>query len=156
MAEYLDILQNYDAAVKAFLATGIYDPRWDSDLSNFILQTWKVSFDQIRAQNLRAAEVLSLMAVLNRQAGFEKPLYKETESRIDLVTAIGVLKVFSLIKADSGSRTFSMHRLVQLATQRWLELEGTIDEWQEMALVEVSSLHQWFWQPGFLVWEFPA
>lgn len=77
------------------------------------------------------------MAVVERQAVFEKLLYKETESRIDLVAAIGVLKAFSLIKADSGSRFFSMHRLVQLATQRWLEFEGTIDEWQEMALVSV-------------------
>ncbi|KAK3170198.1 hypothetical protein OEA41_009584 [Lepraria neglecta] len=71
-----------------------------------------------------------------RQAVFEKLLYQETESRIDLVAAIGVLKTFSLIKADSGSRTFRMHRLIQLATQRWLEL-GTIDEWQDMALVSV-------------------
>ena len=31
-----------------------------------------------------------------------------------------------------------MHRLVQLSTQRWLELEDVIEEWQEEALDVVS------------------
>ena len=62
IADYLDILQKDDSEMKEFLAIDIPDPGRDSDLSSSILQTWKVSFDQIRKQKPFAAEILSLMA----------------------------------------------------------------------------------------------
>ena len=137
IAEYLEILQKDDSEMKEFLATDIYDPGRDSDLSNSILQTWKVSFDQIRTQTPLAAEILSLMAVLDRQAISDRLLCRGKKIGIDFLRAIGVLKAFSMIKAESGNKVFSTHRLVQLATQKWLELEGAIDRWQEIALESV-------------------
>ena len=148
IAEYLEILQKDDSEMKEFLATDIYDPGRDSDLSNSILQTWKVSFDQIRTQQPLAAEILSLMAVLDRQAISDRVLCRGKKIGIDFLRAIGVLKAFSMIKAESGNKVFSTHRLVQLATQKWLELEGEIDRWQEIALESVcyciphTVLHQ--------------
>ena len=140
IAEYLEILQKDDSEMKDFLATDIYDPSRDSDLSNSILQTWKVSFDQIRMQKPLAAEILSLMAVLDRQAISDRLLCRGKKIGIDFLTAIGVLKAFSMIKAESGNKVFSTHRLVQLATQKWLELEGAIDRWQEIALESVCRI----------------
>ncbi len=137
IADYLEILQKDDSEMKDFLATDIYDPGRDSDLSNSILQTWKVSFDQIRMQKPLAAEILSLMAVLDRQAISDRLLCRGKKIGIDFLTAIGVLKAFSMIKAESGNKVFSTHRLVQLATQKWLELEGAIDRWQETAIESV-------------------
>lgn len=137
IAEYLEILQKDDSEMKEFLATDIYDPGRDSDLSNSILQTWKVSFDQIRMQKPLAAEILSLMAVLDRQAISDRLLCRGKKIGTDFLGAIGVLKAFSMIKAEAGNKVFSTHRLVQLATQKWLELEGAIDRWQEMALESV-------------------
>lgn len=118
IAEYLEILQRDDSEMKEFLATDIYDPGRDSDLSNSILQTWKVSFDQIRTQKPLAAEILSLMAVLDRQAISDRLLCRGRKIGIDFVKAIGVLKAFSMIKAESGNKVFSTHRLIQLATQK--------------------------------------
>ena len=137
IAEYLEILQRDDSEMKEFLATDIFDPGRDSDLSNSILQTWKVSFDQIRLQKPLAADILSLMAVLDRQAISDRVLCRGKKTGIDFLTAIGVLKAFSMIKAEPGNKVFSTHRLVQLATQKWLELEGAIDRWQEIALESV-------------------
>ena len=138
IADYLDILQKDDSEMKDFLAIDIYDPARDSDLSNSILQTWKVSFDQIKKQKPLAAEILSLMAVLDRQAISNKLLCRGRNIGIDFQMAVGMLKAFSMIKAESGDKVFSTHRLVQLATQRWLELEGEIDKWQEIAFKSVS------------------
>ena len=137
IADYLDILQKDDSEMKDFLAIDIYDPARDSDLSNSILQTWKVSFDQIKKQKPLAAEILSLMAVLDRQAISDKLLCRGKNIGIDFQMAVGMLKAFSMIKAESGDKVFSTHRLVHLATQRWLELEGEIDKWQEIALKSV-------------------
>ena len=151
IADYLDILQKDDSEMKDFLAIDIYDPGRDSDLSNSILQTWKVSFDQIRKQGPLAAEILSLMAVLDRQAISDRLLCRTKNIGIDFHMAVGMLKAFSMIKAESGDKVFSTHRLVQLATQRWLELEGEIDKWQEIALNSVCrciprSLHNRDWR----------
>ena len=137
IADYLDILQKDDSEMKDFLAIDVYDPGRDSKNSNSILQTWKVSFDQIRKQKPLAAEILSLMAVLDRQAISERLLCRGKNIGIDFRMAIGTLKAFSMIKAESGDKVFSAHRLVQLATQRWLELEGEIDKWQEIAFKSV-------------------
>ena len=148
IAEYLEILQKDDSEMKEFLATDIYAPGRDSDLSNSILQTWKVSFDQIRTQTPLAAEILSLMAVLDKQAISDRLLCRGKKIGIDFLRAIGVLKAFSMIKAESGNKVFSTHRLVQLATHKWLEMEGAIDRWQEIALESVcccipqTVLHQ--------------
>ena len=137
IADYLDILQKDDSEMKDFLAIDIYDPARGSDLSNSILQTWKVSFDQIKKQKPLAAEILSLMAVLDRQAISDKLLCRGKNIGIDFRMAVGMLKAFSMIKADSGDKVFSTHRLVQLATQRWLEVEGEVDKWQEIAFESV-------------------
>ena len=139
IADYLVILQKDDSEMKDFLAIDIYDPGRGSDLSSSILHTWKVSFDQIRKQEPLAAEILSLMAVLDRQAISDRLLCRGKNIGIDFQMAIGTLKAFSMIKAESGDKVFSTHRLVQLATQRWLEVEGEIDKWQEIAFRSVCG-----------------
>lgn len=154
IADYLDVLQKDDSEMKDFLGIDIYDPARDSDLSNSILQTWKVSFDQIKKQNPLAAEILSLMAVLDRQAISDRLLCRGQNIGIDFQMAVGMLKAFSMIKAESGDKVFSTHRLVQLATQRWLELEGEIDKWQEVALDSVCRcIPQTLYNQDWREWE---
>jgi len=139
VADYLEILQSSDSEMKEFLATEIYDPGRDAETSNSVLHTWKVSFDQIRIQVPLAADILSLMSCLDRRAVCEGLLCLERDGRIEYLSAIGTLKAFSLIKSEQGNKVFGMHRLVQLATQRWLELDGSVNEWQEKALSSVLS-----------------
>ena len=154
IADYLDMLQKDDSEMKDFLAIDIYDPARDSDLSNSILQTWKVSFDQIKKQKPLAAEILSLMAVLDRQAISDRLLYQGKNIGIDFQMAVGMLKAFSMVKAEPGDKVFSTHRLVQLATQRWLELEGEIDKWQEIALSSVCRcIPQTLYNRDWREWE---
>src|SRR5204862_1442602 len=54
-------------------------------------------------------------------------------------TALGTLQAFSLITSEKGGAVLEMHRLVQLSTQKWLELQGSITKWQEEALRLLSE-----------------
>lgn len=77
-----------------------------------------ISFDRISQQDPRAADLLSLMAMLDRQAIAENFLREEEEPEMDFIAAIQKLKAFSLIVEETEAEVFSMHRLIQLSVQK--------------------------------------
>jgi len=79
------------------------------------------------------------MAVLDRQGIPKSLLQKDTDRLIDITTALGTLQSFSLINARSDGQEYGLHRLVQLATRRWLEMQGTTKLWEEKALLVVAN-----------------
>ncbi|MCJ1266225.1 hypothetical protein MMC22_006108 [Lobaria immixta] len=141
LAEYLAMFCANDSEIQDLLNEDLGDLRRDSDSQSSVIKTWKLSFDLIRKQKPRAAEMLSLMAVLDRQ-GIPKSLLKSnnTDSNVDIMTALGILQAFSLISPGDNGAGYQMHRLVQLATQKWLEIEGSRERWQEQALLTVAKL----------------
>jgi tetratricopeptide (TPR) repeat protein len=98
-----------------------------------------VSFDQIRKHKPRAAEILSLMAVLDRQGIPKTLLRRNGEQGIKFTTALGTLQAFSLVTTEKGGASFEIHRLVQVSTQRWLELQGETAKWREEALKVLTA-----------------
>ncbi|KAH0538073.1 hypothetical protein FGG08_005335 [Glutinoglossum americanum] len=140
IAEYLEILQAGNLDTEDLLGGDLFDPGRDLEIRNSVFQTWKLSFDQIRKQKPRAAEILSLMAVLDRQAISDLLLRNDNERKIKFITAIGTLKAFSLITEEKEGAIFGMHRLVQFSTQMWLKLQHELVKWQKKAL-EVVSKH---------------
>ena len=138
--EYLDILHESKLGAADLLSEDLQDPRRDLDAPSSVMQTWKISFDQIRKQEPRAADVLSLMAVLDRQAIPKMVLSQKGDRAIDLTSALGTLQAFSLITAERGGASFEIHRLVQLSTRTWLELQGDIAKWQQEALARLSNI----------------
>ena len=145
LAEYLKLLRNSDSDLQDLLDEDLGDLRRDSESQNSVIRTWKLSFDLISKQKPRAAEMLSLMAVLDRQ-GIPKSLLQnealgnDADRNIDVVMALGTLQAFSLISAEGGGLKFELHRLVQLATQKWLEIQGTKEKWQEKALLVLADV----------------
>lgn len=99
-----------------------------------------LSFDQIKRQNPKAA--LSLMALLDRQGVPKSLLRKKNDRFVEFSSAIGTLQAFSLIRVETGGETFSMHRLVQLSTQNWLEMQSTLGDYQEEAVKMLSAKFQ--------------
>jgi hypothetical protein len=73
--EYLDAFRANDSEIQDLLSEDLPDHRRDFESQSSVIRTWKVSFDQIRKQKPRAAEILSLMAVLDRQ-GIPKMLLR--------------------------------------------------------------------------------
>ena len=136
--DYLDMLLERRLGEVDLLSEDLTDPRRDLDAPSSVVQTWKVSFDQIKRQEPKAAETLSLMAVLDRQRIPKAVLFEEDESTIELTSALGTLQSFSLITAEVGGGRYEMHRLVQLSIRKWLDFQGDIGAWQEKALINLS------------------
>ena len=140
LGEYLNLLRTSDADVSELLSEEIYDMRRDEETANSVIRTWKLSFEQIRREKPRAAEILSLMAIFDRQGVPRMLLRKEGETETTFKLALKTLEAFSLITAESGKDSaFGMHRLVQLSTQNWLQDRGTISKWQNDAVATLAS-----------------
>ena len=133
LQEYYEMFSTNDTDVQELLDEDHGDLRRDSESQKSVIRTWKLAFDILRKQKPRAAEMLSLMAVLDPQGIPKSLLQNDTDRPIDVTTALGALKAFSLISVENdGSlisaedgRRYGLHRLVQLATRKWLELQGT-------------------------------
>ena len=137
--KYLQLLRAGKAEMSDLLKQGLHDPGRDHEIQNSVFQTWMISFDRISRQDPRAADLLSLMAMKDRQAIGEILLRKKEEPEMEYIAAIQKLKAFSLIVEETEATVFSMHRLVQLSIQKWLMLQKVIEEWQENALSTISK-----------------
>jgi tetratricopeptide (TPR) repeat protein len=79
------------------------------------------------------------MAVLDRQGILESLLSTAEQNSLDFETALSPLDEFALIIVEKGGKSFEMHRLVQLATRKWLERHMEIHRWQEEATNVLSK-----------------
>lgn len=138
-SEYLELFQAGQSDIPNLLEESIYDPSRDHESSNSVFQTWRLSFEQLTRQSPKAADTLSLMAVLDRQAIPSELIRAPGGSVLDRKAAIAKLKAFSLIEEESTSNKYSLHRLVQLSTQRWLADHDKLSHWQMAAIGAVAQ-----------------
>ena len=132
VADYANALRGEEA--EEFLHEELDDSRRDEDSPNSVFRTWKLSYNQIKQQKPRAAELLSLLAMLDRQS-VPKSLLKVSE----VTTSLGVLQSFNLITTRAGLQSFQIHRLVQRFVQLSLQRENATQKWQDIALACVSK-----------------
>ena len=135
VGEYLDSLHSGKEDMEELLSEHLEDDRREIDTENSVMRTWKLSFDQILRTMPRAADMLSLLSVLDLQGAPQALLRKTKESLTGFRTALGALQAFSLVTAGRGKDSLcKMHRLVALSTQKWLEVHGKLSYWQSEAL----------------------
>ena len=135
IADYTIAVQGKDAAVaEEFLDEELDDSRRDEESVNSVFRTWKLSYDQIKQQKPRAADLLSLLAMLDRQS-VPRFLLKVPE----VTTSLGVLQSFNLVTTRAGLQSFQLHRLVQRFVQLSLQRDSAAQKWQETALACVSK-----------------
>ncbi|PGH36217.1 hypothetical protein GX50_00901 [[Emmonsia] crescens] len=67
VSTYLDEFRRSDTSRARLLEIDSGDDRRDSRASNSIISTWQISFEHIRQTNPRAARLLSLMSLFDRQ-----------------------------------------------------------------------------------------
>ena len=139
IAEYVGELAIDKQSFMAYLSEDLQDPRREPGFPNSIFRTWKLSFNQIQINYPRAAEVLSLMAMLDGQKVPEDLVRKEDERRIDFRTAIGTLDGYSMITKEVGGKTCTIHPLVQLAVQYILEQLGQTVFYTRQALQLITD-----------------
>ena len=136
---YIDELKASDSDLQDYLDESLPDPRRYPHSENSVTRTWKLSFDHIAKHFPRAADILSLMVQLDRQAIPKTLLKQKSERSIEFNKAIGILQAYSLIKTERDGSSFEVHRLIQLSTQRWLSLQHQQTEWQQKALEMVTE-----------------
>ena len=85
-----------------------------------VVTTWWVSFNYIKTENPRAAEILSMMSFMDQQAIPFSLLIADEEDTFDFDEAMGLLEAFSLVTLDTYRYACNVHRLVTVAVQAWL------------------------------------
>ena len=154
--EYVQQLDRGDDHLAELLCQPFEEVGRDSEVPNAVITTWMLSFNQIRAQCSLASDMLSLMGYFDRQRIPKTFLQNRKDPEgdhlddwqqsgasadLELEKAIGVLKAFSFVVAGKEDKTLNMHRLVQLATRKWLITEQIAKVWAEKALLVLSDLY---------------
>ncbi|KAL9043578.1 MAG: hypothetical protein Q9214_003240 [Letrouitia sp. 1 TL-2023] len=134
IADYTNALQGEDASVaEEFLHEELDDRRRDEESVNSVFRTLRLSYDQIKQQKPRAADLLCLLAMLDRQS-VPKFLLKVPE----VTTSLSLLQSFNLVINRTGSQSFQLHRLVQRFVQLSIQSDNATQKWQDAALACVS------------------
>ena len=133
IADYMEALRKEGAEEDEYLHEELYDSRRDEESVNCVFRTWKISHDEIKRLKPRAAELLSLLSMFDRQS-IPKSLLKMPE----VTTSLALLQSFNLVSARAGSRSYQLHRLVQRFMRISLQRENEIQKWQEKALACIS------------------
>ena len=144
---YLRIFGESEPKQKALLKSKTpRDTRRDHSVSNAVLITWQMSFEQIRETDPEAADLLCLMAMFDNQAIPGLIICENREPLVFWEVAQPFID-FSLIKVQNTGhldqaveeRLFDMHSLVQLATRNWLEVRER--QGKELYKWERKSVH---------------
>lgn len=137
--EYLEIYDEKPDGLIDLLSVPFEGQGRDNEIPNPVAATWMISFNQIRRTNARAADMMCLMACLNRQAIPQVLIQNSDESLLDFRRARGVLIGFSLVHVDCNVEYCSMHRLVHLVLRKWLEIQDELEKWFSTALILVGK-----------------
>lgn len=132
--KYLSILQDGGGEVWELLGESLSDDRRIRPESNSVIKTWKLSFESISKQDPRAADILSLMAMFDRQGIPAFLLIRDNESAMAFTKSMATLNNFSLVAKAGDEGIYSMHPLVQVSAQAWLELRNATFKWRQEAL----------------------
>ncbi len=151
LLKYLELLQKSDDIRASLLNKETSDLRRDEHASNSVIITWQISFQRIREANPSAAEMLSLMSFFDRQgipefmlrnyANNHQDDNEGVEPELKFEDDLATLRSYCLINTDTESHMFDMHRLVQLATRRWLAASGDLNFWRRKFLRILSAEH---------------
>lgn len=139
VADYIALLDEGGDEMEALLSESFSDARRGEAADNSVLKTWKLSFDQITSRFKRAADMLSLMSMFDRQGVSEELLRKDGEPRHVFISAVATLQNFSLIGKSTDGKSYYMHRLIQIAIRTWLQLKGTLSSWEREATNVLST-----------------
>ncbi|XTI83742.1 P-loop containing nucleoside triphosphate hydrolase protein [Cenococcum geophilum] len=155
--QYLEKFRKNDRQKSRLLGDDTGQFRRDWDAKNSIIITWQISFDHVQQTRPSAADLLSLMSLFDRQGIPEDLLRDRSEAQNEgdegsphisgdneredskdgaSVSSMDEFEDDLLVLRDcsfvfgANSTTLEMHRLVQLATRKWLETHGQLERWK--------------------------
>lgn len=136
---YLDEFRQSEKKKKSLLNRDAGDLRRREDVSNSVVVTWQVTFEQIQHERPTAANLLLLMSFFQPQnipefmlsgyncvtsdvedLNFDNDEELDEDPDEDLEDDLDVLRGYSLIRLSTTSGLCDMHALVQFCTKVWL------------------------------------
>jgi hypothetical protein len=144
IARYIEDLEKLDASNDALIDRDHGDLRRDPDASNAIMLTWQISFEYIVQTRRSAAELLSLMSLCDRHSIPELLISPALESEsIAFDDDVTMLVEFSFVAEASYESSFEMHRLVQIATRKWMAWRGELRTRVDQFVVKLENTMPW-------------
>ncbi|EHK49998.1 hypothetical protein TRIATDRAFT_189067, partial [Trichoderma atroviride IMI 206040] len=153
--DYVQLLDQSDSAFVDQLSESFETVGRDSETPHAVTATWIISFEQIRRKEAFVSDILSFLSFFHFQAiprvFVEHYYYQQRcqeQSKGDspatavLVTepTLGTLKAFSFI-SEGENKGLTMHRLVQLVTQKWVINESQVAKFAEFAMKTMSAYY---------------
>uniref|UniRef100_L2FX48 Kinesin light n=1 Tax=Colletotrichum fructicola (strain Nara gc5) TaxID=1213859 RepID=L2FX48_COLFN len=152
---YMDELQRSEKRKDALLRSDRGDARRYPGVSNSVVLTWQLTFEQIKQEQPRAADLLSLMSCFQAQNIPEYMLHHyhsdfSSVEESDLEDDLELLQGYSLVAITATTGFCEMHPLVQFCTQAWIRDFGLPELWKRRFL---KSASQHFPSGEFETWE---
>ncbi|KAL9573934.1 hypothetical protein ACKAV7_001926 [Fusarium commune] len=149
--QYLDVLRQGNTRWEV-LKLSDADRHRRPEVSNSVLETWRISTERIRAESEMSYRILHVVAYMDSQdipqelivaasrydiddddvdeGDFEDPQdLTRQASELELLEAIARLREFSFLslrQTDDGGRRYEMHKLVQEAIRYGLRVRGSV------------------------------
>nr|XP_036584338.1 Kinesin light chain 5 [Colletotrichum truncatum]KAF6793856.1 Kinesin light chain 5 [Colletotrichum truncatum] len=161
ISSYLEEFQKSEKRKGTLLRSDRGDIRRYKGVSNSIIITWQVTFEQIKRERPRASNLLSLMSYFNAQNIPEYMLYRynsnplkpqesddndkddndddEADDNHDFEDDLDMLRSYSLISLSTVSGFCEMHSLVQFCTKEWILKLGCLERWRKLFLQSASQ-----------------
>lgn len=129
---YLTLLGEQEDTMIKLLSEEFEDGYRYTESKNPVAVTWMISFQQVKSSSKMAADILSFIACIDNR-DIPLSLLPPSQSKLEEQKALGILKAYSFVTAQTNDRFISMHRLVHLATKNWIRNECLLQ--QSMAKV---------------------
>ncbi|RYP75597.1 hypothetical protein DL771_002297 [Monosporascus sp. 5C6A] len=147
---YLDDFRKSEERRGSLLNSDVGDLRRHESVSNSVVMTWQVTFEQVRYERPAAANLLALMSLFHPQNIPEYLLHGYCDSALDCGESdeddnkdfeddLDVLRGYSLINITAAQGFCEMHSLVQFCTQVWLSRFDDLRRWKNLFLRLTSS-----------------
>ncbi|VTO85059.1 unnamed protein product [Fusarium graminearum] len=147
---YLDAFRESDKKKGSLLNRDAGDLRRDETVSNSVVTTWLVTFEQIRRERPSAAKLLSFISFFNPQGipvfvlhdyntGLTDNVDRDAEAESDdFEDDLDVLRGYSLVSVTAAQDVFEVHSLVQFCTRAWISMVGDAERWKRVFLWSIS------------------
>jgi tetratricopeptide (TPR) repeat protein len=139
IADYLRLLRNTERDMISLLSQEFRDRTRYKSSANAVAKTWLVSFDQIRAHDPVAADVLAFISCIESKA-IPVSILPSMQPEERMERAIGTLCGYSFLVKRGDEDMYDMHRLVHLATGIWVERHGAAAVTAKKAIEHVSTI----------------
>ncbi|KAF6806860.1 Kinesin light chain 5 [Colletotrichum plurivorum] len=151
---YLEEFRNSEERKGTLLRRDTGDIRRYEGVSNSVVVTWQVTFEQIKREQPRAANLLSLMSHFHAQNIPDYMLHDYNSGNIDskerndthgetssddFEDDLDVLRGYSLVAMTAVPGFLEMHSLVQFCTKVWISKFGSPDPWKTLFLQSASQ-----------------